>query len=329
MKKEPDLSSYDHIIVAFSGGKDSLACVLRLLSKGVLPESIELWHHDIDGGGGFMDWPCTPSYCNAVAAALDMTILHSWKHGGFKREMLRDGDATAPTTFQTLTDEGDIYEMTVGGKGPTGTRLKFPQVSANLSVRWCSSYLKIDVCAAALKNDPRFRSKRTLIVTGERAEESASRSNYKTFEPHKADLRNGRKYQRHIDHWRPVHGWLEAEVWMIIQEYGIVPHPAYRMGWGRLSCMSCIFGNANQWASVRYVAPARFEEIASFEEQFETTIQRKLSIRQLADRGKAYQGIDPWLVELAMAPVYTQNVQGGVSDWEMPLGAFGDSTGPT
>jgi hypothetical protein len=34
-----------------------------------------------------------------------------------------------------------------------GTRLKFPQVSADLNVRWCSAYLKIDVMARVLSPD--------------------------------------------------------------------------------------------------------------------------------------------------------------------------------
>lgn len=38
-------------IVAFSGGKDSVAMVLHLLEIGVPKESIHLHHHDVDGGG--------------------------------------------------------------------------------------------------------------------------------------------------------------------------------------------------------------------------------------------------------------------------------------
>lgn len=325
----PALSTYDYIIVAFSGGKDSLACVLHLLESGVPPWRIELWHHNVDGGDAFMDWPCTPAYCDAIAQELGFVILHSWKHGGFRREMLRDGTATAPVSFQTVNAAGEVLEHVVGGRGPAGTRLKFPQVSANLSVRWCSAYLKIDVADLALKNDPRFRGRRTLLLTGERAQESAARAKYQTFEPHRSDLRNGKKYTRHIDHWRPVHDWPEEKVWALIQKYGIVPHPAYRMGWGRLSCMSCIFGNANQWASVRAVAPERFEEIAQHEESFGTTIKRGVSIRQLADRGTPYNGIDPELVELAMSTTYTGPVRVPASEWRVPLGAFGESDGPT
>ena len=52
----PDLQSYDHILVAFSGGKDSLACLLHLLDLGVPRTRIELWHHRIDGAEGTLMW---------------------------------------------------------------------------------------------------------------------------------------------------------------------------------------------------------------------------------------------------------------------------------
>jgi len=59
----PDLRSYDTIIVAFSGGKDSVACLLSLIEAGVPHGRIELHHHDVDGQGpAFIDWPSTTSY---------------------------------------------------------------------------------------------------------------------------------------------------------------------------------------------------------------------------------------------------------------------------
>ena len=170
------LSEYDVIIVSLSGGKDSVAALFHMLEQeDVNPDQIELWHQHVDGepgAKGLMDWPCTEDYCRKLAAALGLPIYFQWRHGGFEREMLRHNQATAPTSFEM--PDGEIG--TAGGNGPLNTREKFPQVSANLQVRWCSSSLKIDVCNIAINNDPRFRGKKILIVTGERRQESTARA---------------------------------------------------------------------------------------------------------------------------------------------------------
>lgn len=321
-RREKDLPLYDAVIVAFSGGKDSLACLLYLLDQGVPREKIELWHHDVDGreGSTLMDWPCTRDYCRAIAKAFGVKLYFSWKEGGFEREMDRDGAATAPIWFETP----DGLRST-GGKGPAGTRKLFPQVSPDLSVRWCSAYLKIDVGAAALRNQDRFTGKRTLFVTGERAQESAARAKYKTFEPHRADLRDGRR-PRHVDQWRPVHAWTEREVWEIIERHAVNPHPAYRLGWGRVSCAACIFGNADQWASLRAVNPPQFWIIAERERASGKTIKRKLSVVQTADLGKPYE-MAPADIGAALSHTFDETVF--LNAWTLPRGAYGDSCGPS
>lgn len=325
----PDVLAYDRILVAFSGGKDSLATLLHLLDLGVDPARIELWHHDVDGGAeAFMDWPITPAYCRAVAKAFALPIYFSYKVGGFEREMDRDGVPTAPIRFETP----DGWQQ-VGGVGPDGTRGVFPQVSPDLSVRWCSSYLKIDVMAAAIRNQDRFLSGRTLVVTGERAEESTSRAKYKTFEPHRTDTRDGTRRRRHVDHYRPVHDWAEARVWAIIAAWGVVAHPAYHLGWSRLSCLSCIFGSPNQWATIAAVFPEFFERIAAKEAASGKTIQRRSSVRQLAGAGNPYAAAlaSPDLAALAMStdwgdrPIITNDP----SAWVLPAGAYGENAGPT
>jgi 3'-phosphoadenosine 5'-phosphosulfate sulfotransferase (PAPS reductase)/FAD synthetase len=323
----PDLHSYDRIVVAFSGGKDSVACLLTLLEAGVPADRIDVYHHDVDGNGpSFMDWPNTTAYCRAVTRSLGVPLYLSWKEGGFLREMLRDGVATAPICFET--PDGTLQR--VGGQGPTGTRLRFPQVSANLNQRWCSAYLKIDCMAALIRNQNRFLDSRTLIVTGERAQESKARAGYATFEPDRADTRHGSRRRRHVDHWRPIHGLHEAEVWNLLQRHGIVPAPAYRLGWSRLSCIACIFGSPNQWASMRYLAPEWFERIAAFEDSFGRTIQRASGIRSLADRGRPYLALiqQPDLARRALEHAWDETVRVRPSAWAMPAGAFGDSSGP-
>ncbi len=329
----PDLQSYDYYVVAFSGGKDSLACLLTLLEAGVPMSKIELMHHDVDGreGSNLMDWPCTRDYCRKVAEAFGLPIYFSWKVGGFEREMLRDGTPTAPTKFETpvapFVYGNPTTTVESGGRGPAGTRLKFPQVSADLSVRWCSAYVKIDVGSTALRNQARFDRARTLFITGERAEESAARAKYKVFEPHRADRRTGRD-KRHVDQWRPVHAMTEREVWKLLERFSINPHPAYRLGWGRVSCMKCIFGSANQWASAYEIDPVGVRRIAEYERQFGVTIKRKLTVMNSVDAGKAYD-MDPVDVKAAMSETFDEPIILGEGTWELPKGAFGESCGPT
>jgi 3'-phosphoadenosine 5'-phosphosulfate sulfotransferase (PAPS reductase)/FAD synthetase len=59
--------------------------------------------------------------------------------------------------------------------------------------------------AALIRAQSRFLQRRTLIVTGERAQESRARAGYAVFEPDRTDTRDGTWRQRHVDHWRAVH----------------------------------------------------------------------------------------------------------------------------
>lgn len=112
---------------------------MYLLENGIPKDRIELWHQDIDGRDKtFFDWEITPDYCRRFAEAFGVKIYFQWKEGGFKREMLRDNTKTAPTYFET---QDGIIGKIGGTKESLGTRLRFPQVSADLTVRWCSSYL--------------------------------------------------------------------------------------------------------------------------------------------------------------------------------------------
>lgn len=323
----PDLASYDTIVVAFSGGKDSLACLLHLLDCGVPRSKIELWHHDVDGreGSALMDWACTAAYCRAVADALGVRIYFSWLTGGFERELLRQESAKAPTCWEEPDEQGSLVVRQSGGEGAPNTRRRFPQVSADLRVRYCSPYLKIDVCAAALRGSRRFDGRRVLVVTGERAEESPGRAKYATFEPHRSDQRDGRA-RRAVDAWRPVHRWTGDEVWALIERHRVNPHPAYRAGFGRVSCQFCIFGSPDQWASARAVSPERWEKIAQLEEAFGHTIQRKESVRTRTARGTPYAISE---ADLAACRSHTFDEPVILDTWTRPAGAKGETCGPS
>ena len=341
-----EIMKYTHVVVGFSGGKDSIAGVSHLLDLGVPQDRIQLWHHCIDGvSDDFMDWPVTEDYCRCYAAAMGLRIRFSWRRGGFRQEMLRHN---TPTGIVCVEDGDNIVECGLGN-GPPGLREKFPQVTANLSTRYCSAALKVDVCAAAIRNIYK-KDTSVLLLTGERAEEDNTfkklakeigfkealasgnlkgRAKYKVFEKDRADAR-GPRCRRVVDHWRPVHGWPEEQVWDALRRYRINPHPAYRLGWGRLSCCTCIFGSPGQWASARAIRPSIIEEIAAYERQFGCTIDRRRGVHEKADKGKVYEqiGLDPELVKIALSRTYEDTVLVH-GDWTYPAGAFGDSTGPT
>lgn len=322
---------YDIIIVSFSGGKDSTALLLGLLDMGVPIEKIQLWHQEVDGfGPRFMDWPCTQSYCTSVAKSIGVRILYQWKEGGFLREMLRKDSLTAPIKF--MCQDGRI--RTAGGiRGNISTRQKYPQVSMDLRVRWCSAYLKIDVAAIALNNDPGLEGMNILFLTGERREEGGfgadgkptGRAAYKEKEPHRCSNR------RHdILHWRMVIDHSEAQVWDAMRRYGVMPHPAYRLGFPRVSCMTCIFGLADQWASIRKIDRSRFDTILYYEKLLGCTIKPGMTVADQADRGTPFPPCNnAELVALALSEQYPERLaRVKQTDWVLPPGAFKRGGGP-
>ncbi|RFM34410.1 phosphoadenosine phosphosulfate reductase domain-containing protein [Chitinophaga silvisoli] len=345
MSEINNIHYYDKYIVAFSGGKDSTACFLYLLDQGIPVSKIELWHHDIDGREKtLMDWEVTPAYCRAFAEAFHVPIYFSWKHGGFRREMLRKNALTAPVSFECLGGE----VRTAGGKtGKPNTRLKFPQITPDLSLRWCSSYLKIDVGVKALVNQNRFNGKRTLFISGERGEESTAREKYNRWEEDKADCRykgtyyktvtregsgitrnvqrtiiKGKK-RRHVDRYRPVLSWSEAQVWKIIEKYGVRVHPCYYLGYSRCSCKFCIFGNADQFATSYAISPAEGNELIAYEKEFGVTMKRNITLSELIASGKPFNKMDARYIRISTSHSYNLSItmlQG--EQWILPAGAF-------
>ena len=340
-ERGPDFNSYDHIIVAFSGGKDSTACFLHLVELGVDLRKVEFWHHEIDGreGSQLMDWVCTPDYCRKFAAQFNVPIYFSWREGGFETEMLRDGTTlTGPVHYENA----DGYHKTTPGKG-YAKRLRFPQTASIVSGRWCSPKLKIDVGRSVFTNDPRFQDSKTLFITGERAEESLSPENYELFlanDPNvnKKDRAGYEEFEimpkvdkratgRHIDVWRPVHRWSVKEVWAISERHNVRAHPCYYLGFSRCSCEFCIFGNADQWATGKAVSPARCGTLVQYEKDLDNTIDQNMGLEEKAAKGQVYSGFSAEYARVANSKEYEQTII--MNKWFLPAGAFGKSCGPS
>lgn len=326
-----DLSIYDKFIIFFSSGKDSLASLLHLIDLGVDTSKIELWHHDVDGREGsalLMDWPFMVDYTKKLAQAFNIPIYFSWLRHGFEGEMLKDNSYGHPHHVET-PDGVIILDRDLRRSKPS-TRLKFPQVSANLQTRWCSSALKIDVGRRALNNQDRLLNLKTLVLSGERREESPNRARYNQFEIHSSDCRNGRK-GRYVDSWRPVLHWEEERVWDALKRHGVIAPVPYRLGWGRSSCMKCIFNGPDIWATLNEYYPGSLEQIADYEKKFDTTINRnKIPILDVAAKGNPMLIDDRDAFEQSLKKEYTLPIIDKASSWKLPKGAFDRSgCGPT
>lgn len=166
------LEEYDQIIVLLSGGKDSVACLLKLLELGVPKEKIECWHHNIDGGNAtrHMDWPVTQSYVRVLCSALGVKLRVSWRIGGFWGEVYRIG-SSMPISYEDGAEvklcplsekqmrSHDLRAKILSEDAPEyeelksyGYRMKFPAKAADLERRWCSAALKISVADTVLRN---------------------------------------------------------------------------------------------------------------------------------------------------------------------------------
>lgn len=325
-----DINNKVTFIVAFSGGKDSVAMVLYLLSIGVDKKNIELWHHDVDGEGKqLFDWPCTKSYCKKFAKTFGLKILFSYAKGGILREIYRTNETIQPVLFQK-EQEGDYYEVKPQNKERFyNTRRKFPAVSADLMIRWCSWVAKISVMLKGINHSERYSNANIIILTGERRLESAARSNYKEME-----LYRGASKTRRAIQWRPIIDWTEKEVWEMMRCFSVQPHPCYELGWNRCSCQLCIFSNANTWAAINEISPEKVKTISEMEGDLAFTLYsdkvKGRNVMRDIYSARVEQGVSfipeeakkRWLKE-ALGEFVSNII---IDNWKLPAGAFSMDT---
>ncbi len=315
-----DFSYYDQIIISYSGGKDSSACALLMKEYNIPVEKVWLWHQAIDGREDthvpFFDWPSTEGYTKSFSDHMKMKLDFQWRSWGFQGEMFRKNRKSHGVNF--TCNGNTIHLKTKGGKN--STRLKWPAKTADLRTRWCSAYLKIDVAARALTNHPDLKGKRILFITGERREESYSRKKYKEAELHRSNSK-----KRLVHHWRPVIDWTEKEIWDISERNKIIPHPAYFLGFPRLSCRSCIFYSKDHWKTLNQVDPSAIIMIDYFENETGFTLDNKFSIYELVKMGKSL--LKPDNLQYIEKATTKFNLEITTENWNLPTGAFGSGGG--
>jgi 3'-phosphoadenosine 5'-phosphosulfate sulfotransferase (PAPS reductase)/FAD synthetase len=301
------------VLVAFSGGKDSIAMVLYLLELGIDKDRIHLHHHDVDGGAErTFDWACTKSYVKRFADEIGLKLFFSYRKGGIQRAIYRNNEPKQDVYFQL--SPGGKYQIAPSNKKKLNTRLKFPAIAGDLRTRWCSPEVKIDVFRTVVSNHPLYKKSKFFVLTGERRLESEKRKHYDEVE---RDVHLNTK-SRKVLSWKPVIDWSEQMVWDIIERWKIQPHPAYMLGWSRCSCMICIFNSANIWSNIYDIDPKRVDKIGETEIDIGFTLHNNQNIYDYVASGESW-ALDPYWVTQATgeftAPLF-------VDKWVRPLGAF-------
>jgi 3'-phosphoadenosine 5'-phosphosulfate sulfotransferase (PAPS reductase)/FAD synthetase len=339
------LEDYDLIIVLFSGGKDSAAAYFRLREFGVPKDKIELWHHDIDGGhpDRRMDWPVTLSYVRAFAKAEGVWLRVSWRRQGFFGELSRFG-ASQPIVYEN--DNGlitcrmsekqldserlrGLHKLTDAQTETLksyGTRLKFPAKTGDLSRRWCSAYLKIDVASAVIRNLEHTKSDaRILLISGERRGESPGRSRYNEMELHTTHA--AAKAHWIVHHWRAVIDYTLRDVWEVCRRHRLTPHPCYTCGWNRCSCMTCIFSLPGHWAGIRELFPKVYNELCQDERRLGFTLDNKKTLPEYAGGAASCVCRDNPVALRQLITGQFSHTEIYTDDWRFPSGAFKGSAG--
>ncbi|MFE0461854.1 phosphoadenosine phosphosulfate reductase family protein [Kitasatospora sp. NPDC058965] len=243
----PDLASYRWIIANVSGGKDSQAMLAELMLHATaagVADRVVVVHADL----GIVEWPGVRELAAEHAA-----------HYGLRFEVVQRVGSNL------------IERVEERGMWPSADN------------RWCTSDFKrgpIRKLITMLVNEARAAGHtgvvRILNVMGLRADESAARRMLVAFahdgsktcpctecqrrrkateaakaaglKPKKIPARDRMQHGasntlRWVDTWLPIHGWSTADVWASIFVAGTRPHPAYKSGMPRLSCVFCVLAS--------------------------------------------------------------------------------------
>lgn len=102
--------------------------------------------------------------------------------------------------------------------------------------RWCCGVMKTAPLYIKLKElSGKGRQPHVLSFIGTRADESQRRSNY-------SKIAKDAKHSNVVN-VSPILEWSTTEVWLYILMYNLPFNKAYRMGLGRVGCVSCPFGS--------------------------------------------------------------------------------------
>lgn len=221
-----DLRQFDKIFVSVSGGKDSHAMLFLIRNiaekQGALDKLVAMY---ADTG---MEWYNAESHVRKIctAARIPLKVVYPIR-----------------TMLQQIQWQIDNHGDTVGFPSP--------------QCRYCTQRQKI----CPMDTLMRKYTGTLLKVTGERWEESKTRSTYAEFIRVERITTKDRK----VYGWRPMLSFSTEDVFSMIRDSGVERHICYDLGCGRLGCAGCIFSRGQDLKTEMRENPHIFEALDKLE----------------------------------------------------------------
>jgi 3'-phosphoadenosine 5'-phosphosulfate sulfotransferase (PAPS reductase)/FAD synthetase len=207
------------VVVSISGGKDSLAALLKALE--VFGTDRVVAHHQII----LEDWIGTPEYCQSVCDALGVPLYQS--QGRYNAFLcLQCGHRHLSIFFEEAychrcgSSEKQFLEVI----DSVHALIRFRRKWVDARVRACTGHFKIEVWNQWARNNESLLGPCPILVLGERHQESRGRAALPALR-----YRDLRKHW--VLEWRPILGYRRIDAYRALRNAGIDPHYCYRVQW--------------------------------------------------------------------------------------------------
>lgn len=246
---EPDLASFDIILVNTSAGKDSQTMMRKVALMAELhgvTDRLVAVHADL----GRVEWPGTAALAEHHADRYGMRFI------------------------KVSRPQGDLLDhIEQRGMFPSST------------TRYCTSDHKRGqvrkVMTMLVKELALDRPARILNCMGFRRQESPARAKKVAYRYDKPASGAGKV--RRVWEWLPILEWTEDEVWADIHASGVDYHPAYDEGMPRLSCSFCVLASKSALIRAAQLAPELAQEYVKVERKIGHTFQHGTSIESIVE----------------------------------------------
>ncbi|WP_051710157.1 phosphoadenosine phosphosulfate reductase family protein [Streptomyces sp. NRRL S-350] len=249
----PDLASYRWIIANVSGGKDSQAMLAELMLHATaagVADRVVVVHADL----GIVEWPGVRELAEEHARHYGLRFETVQRVGSNLIERVEERGMWPSADNRWCTSDfkrGPIRKLItmLVNEARAAGHVGVVRILNVMGLRADESAARrklVPFCHDGSKTCPCAECQRRRKAT-EAAKEAAKAAEAAGLKPKKIPAKDRMQHGasntlRWVDTWLPIHGWSTADVWAAIFVAGTRPHPAYKAGMPRLSCVFCLAG---------------------------------------------------------------------------------------